>query len=321
MNMKVYTKGGDKGETSLFGGSRVKKDDPRVKAYGKVDELGAQLGFLKAVVKDETVNACLDEIQKDLFVLSAELASDAAGRARLTRHIDAQDVEKLERQIDLWSEALPPVTGWIIPGEDVVSAYAHVVRTAAREAERETCSVLSDEPDGAYILRYLNRLSDFLFTASRWLAYQTQMEVIKESVIKRLSASSGNVYELADAMIAGCLEKARKMGVKVNIAIVDEGCNLVGFKRMEDAFLGSIDIAINKAKTAMRFKMTTAALGALAKPDQPLYGIQLSNGGETVIFGGGYPIAVAGKIIGGIGVSGGAVEEDEAIAEAGLEKI
>lgn len=319
--MKVYTKGGDLGETSLFGGTRVWKDDPRVMAYGSVDTLNAQVGFLKALILDEKIKGLLDGVQQDLFTLSAELASDSVGRSKLSKHIGIDAITTLENQIDEWSEALPPVTGWIIPGEDVVSALAHVVRTAARAAERQTITALGNDPKYQYILKYLNRLSDYIFTLSRWLEYRKQFEMIKQGVLKHLAHQSSNVYDLADAIISGCLKKALEMNVKVNIAIVDGGCHLIGFKRMEDAFLGSIDIAINKAKTSMRFKMTTATLGALAKPDQPLYGIELSNKGETVIFGGGYPIIVNDEVIGAVGISGGSVEEDEAIAEAGLSNI
>jgi len=319
--MKVYTKGGDKCETSLFGGSRVAKDNPRVMAYVKVDELGSHIGLLKAMITDTAIVTCLDNIQKELFVLSAELASDERGKAKLVKRIEAADVAKLENQIDQWDAVLPKITDWIIPGEDVVSAYAHVVRTAARAAERATCSLYASDTTETFILKYLNRLSDFMFTLSRWIAYQTKLESIKQNVLKKLSQSSQSIHEIADVLTEGSLAKAKELGIKVNIAIVDNGTNLVNFKRMEDAFLGSIDIAINKAKTAVRFKMTTAALGALAKPDQPLYGIQLSNNQETVIFGGGYPIVVAGQLIGAIGISGGSVEEDEMIAEAGLKMI
>ena len=319
--MKVYTKSGDKGETSLFGGSRVSKDDPRVMAYGSVDTLGAHIGFLKALVQEDVIKTLLDDIQKDLFTLSAELASDDRGREKLVSRIDGKDIEKLEAQIDNWSQSLPPVKGWIIPGNDMLSSFAHIARTAAREAERVSIAAVGTNPEYSFLLKYLNRLSDYIFTLSRWLDYQSQLEIIKKNVLKRLSSNANSVYECADDVIEGCLEKALEMGIKVNIAVVDNGCHLVGFKRMEDAFIGSIDIAINKAKTAMRFKMTTAALGSLSKPDQPLYGIQLSNNCETVIFGGGYPIIVDGNVIGAVGISGGSVEEDEVIAEAGLSKI
>ena len=107
----------------------------------------------------------------------------------------------------------------------------------------------------------------------------------------------------------------------MNIAVVDAGANLVGFSRMDGAFLGSIDIAIKKARTARLFNMPTADLGAIAQPHKELYGIEVSNGG-LITFGGGYPIIDSeGRIIGGIGVSGGSVKQDEAVAEEALKAL
>lgn len=319
--MNVYTKGGDFGETSLYGGCRINKCDPRVVAYGKVDEVNAQIGFLKAMLEDEKIRHQLTGIQKDLFILSAELASEIENIKRLKNRISESDVSKLEHMIDKWQEELPQVTDWIIPGEDVVSAYAHVVRTAIRDAERATCQVKDGCDPGTWILKYLNRLSDFMFTLSRWIEYQNQVERIKLAVFSHLGVNQSSIYSLSEVIKKNCRDQAKSIGVDVNIAIVDSGCNLVFFERMPNAFLGSIDIAVNKAKTAVRFKNTTRALGELARPDQPLYGIQLTNQQETIIFGGGYPIWINGELIGGLGISGGTVEEDESIAEAGLKKL
>ncbi|MBF4695922.1 cob(I)yrinic acid a,c-diamide adenosyltransferase [Fusibacter ferrireducens] len=334
--MKVYTRGGDSGETSLYGGSRIKKSDPRVRAYGKVDAVNSHLGFLKAMITDEKLKHQLTGIQRDLFTLSTELATDMENAKRLKNRITEADVSKLEQIIDKWQVDLPELKDWIIPGEDVVSAYAHVTRTAVRDAERSACLLIEACDADTFMFKYLNRLSDYMFTLSRWLVYQTQVETIKRAVCKKLGEDhkmqvacpvpigsksdqmSPFIYSVTEEMKQACRQKAVSMHVAVNIAIVDEAGHLVFFERMADAFLGSIDIAINKAKTAVRFKNNTRTLGELAKPDQPLYGIQLTNHQEMVIFGGGYPIWHKGKIIGGIGVSGGTVEEDECIAEAGL---
>lgn len=334
--MNVYTKGGDSGETSLYGGSRIKKSEPRVVAYGKVDEVNAHMGFLKAMITDEKIKQQLTGIQKDLFTLSTELATDMENAKRLKNRINEADVIKLEHIIDKWQLDLPKLKDWIIPGEDVVSAYAHVTRTAIRDAERSACLLIEACDAETFMFKYLNRLSDYMFTLSRWLLYQEQVERIKMAVYRKLGVhekgcAEGNlclgskpifgaqsIYAVADDLKCACRKKALAINVAVNIAIVDNSGHLVVFERMADAFLGSIDIAINKAKTAVRFKNTTRALGELARPDQPLYGIQLTNHQETVIFGGGYPIWYEGRLIGGIGISGGAVEEDECIAEAGL---
>jgi len=124
--------------------------------------------------------------------------------------------------------------------------------------------------------------------------------------------------EQAEAISAAAKKKAIEIGVPMNIAIVDGGANLKAFHRMDDAWLGSIDIAIKKAKTARYFDMETGAIGELSQPGQPLYMIEVSNGG-LITFPGGVPIKSAdGKIVGAIGVSGGSVEQDREVALAGI---
>ena len=122
----------------------------------------------------------------------------------------------------------------------------------------------------------------------------------------------------AGAIIAAACQKAQKIGVAENIAVVDEGNNLVAFARMNGAWLGSISIAQNKAFTARAFNIATEELASMAQPGKPLYGIQESNGGKVVIFAGGIPLKSNGRVVGAIGVSGGTVTQDQEVAEAGL---
>ena len=133
--------------------------------------------------------------------------------------------------------------------------------------------------------------------------------------------AQGITLAQAKALLSAAEAKANSDGTLMNIAVVDEGANLVGFSRMDGAFLGSIDIAIKKARTARLFNMPTADLGSIAQPHKELYGIEVSNGG-LITFGGGYPIIDSeGRIIGGIGVSGGSVKQDEAVAEEALKAL
>ena len=120
------------------------------------------------------------------------------------------------------------------------------------------------------------------------------------------------------AVLAAARAKATQIGVPMNIAVVDDGSNLVAFARMDDAWLGSIDIAQNKAYTARAFDMPTIDLAPLAQPGGPLYGIEASNHGLVIVFAGGIPLLSDGRVVGAIGVSGGAVEQDQAVAEAGV---
>lgn len=141
------------------------------------------------------------------------------------------------------------------------------------------------------------------------------------AIFSKKSNSPGISLELAHKMLEAAVQKAEKLGVPENIAIVDEGNNLVAFARMDGAWIGSIDIAMKKAYTARAFDMSTEALGKMAEPGKPLYGIHVTNEGKVVIFGGGLPIKKGDRIIGAIGVSGGTVSQDISVAEAGVSAL
>jgi uncharacterized protein GlcG (DUF336 family) len=122
----------------------------------------------------------------------------------------------------------------------------------------------------------------------------------------------------AQAVVEAARAKAEEIGVPMNIAVVDEGNNLTAFARMDGAWLGSVDIAKNKAYTARAFDMSTKDLAPLCQPNQPLFGIHASNQGQLIIFAGGIPLEAGGKVVGAVGVSGGSVEADHEVAEAGV---
>ena len=124
--------------------------------------------------------------------------------------------------------------------------------------------------------------------------------------------------ESAQAVVEAARQKADQIGVPMDIAVVDAGNNLTAFARMDGAWLGSIDIAQNKAYTARAFDMSTKDLAPLCQPNQPLFGINASNQGRLIIFAGGIPLTAGGEVVGAIGVSGGSVEQDQEVAEAGV---
>ena len=124
--------------------------------------------------------------------------------------------------------------------------------------------------------------------------------------------------DVALNVVEAARQRADEIGVPMNIAVVDEGNNLVAFARMDGAWLGSIDIAQNKAYTARAFDMPTKDLAPLAQPNQPLYGIEASNQGRLIVFAGGIPLMAGDRVVGAIGVSGGSVEQDHEVAEAGV---
>lgn len=166
--MKIYTRTGDTGETSLFGGQRVSKAASRVAAYGDVDELNAWLGLARSAMEDEPLVSMLERLQRDLFAVGARLADPAhriANRVEKTA-IGAADVERLEQWIDELESALPPLRRFILAGGGTAGASLHVARTVCRRAER-TIVALGPQALEPEILVYINRLSDLLFVMAR----------------------------------------------------------------------------------------------------------------------------------------------------------
>jgi cob(I)alamin adenosyltransferase len=164
---RIYTRGGDKGETSLGDGSRVSKHAPRVEAYGTVDEANAVIGLAR-LHAEPAVDAMLARIQNDLFDLGADLATPETGRkAEGALRIAAAQVERLEREIDAMNEKLAPLDSFVLPGGTSCAAYLHLARTVTRRAERLVTATMETEALNPEALKYLNRLSDHLFVLSR----------------------------------------------------------------------------------------------------------------------------------------------------------
>jgi len=162
--MKIYTRTGDTGETSLYGGTRISKDALRVRCYGSVDEANCALGVAAAHLdEDESVKEIVRHIQRKMFVVGAELASDEAGAEQLKERIAAEDIEYLEKLIDDLTEKQDRQKGFAMPGETVPSAFLHVARTMVRKTERHVVALAKEECVSNLVLQYLNRLSDALY--------------------------------------------------------------------------------------------------------------------------------------------------------------
>lgn len=184
--MKIYTKTGDQGKTSLFGGTRVPKHHIRIESYGTVDELNSYLGLIRDQQIDQTYKTFLADIQHDLFTFGAILATPHEnemlknGQPRLNiQRIEEKDIEKLEHAMDAMNESLPPMTNFVLPGGHTTVSYCHIARCVCRRAERLAVHLNEIDPIDERVLQYLNRLSDYLFVLARKLTFDLQAEEVK----------------------------------------------------------------------------------------------------------------------------------------------
>ncbi|WP_314820316.1 cob(I)yrinic acid a,c-diamide adenosyltransferase [Arachnia propionica] len=363
----VYTRTGDKGDTGLFGGSRVPKQSLRVEAYGTVDEANAALGAAKAMLPAGQWRRRVHDVQQRLFVLAAELASDPEGATILANKINAEDITDLEHLIDDCLAVTGPQREFVVPGRDDRSGAFHQARTVVRRAERRVLTLAETEPVRPELIKYLNRLSDAVYSLARlaetWRDEEIE-RIVRDAVAKVLGTPSKQAqpdreeraarvettpskpvepdheplgeqsapapsrgrtpvrrFDLAAAKRIAERAEARsaELGVPVVIAAADAGGNLMLLHRIEGALLASIEIAINKAWSAVAFQAPTATLGPLATGDGPLPGLADTNSGRVVLFGGGVPVHVDGELAGAIGISGGTAEQDVDIATCALQ--
>lgn len=181
-NMKIYTKTGDRGKTSLFDGSRVAKNNPRVDAYGTIDELNSTLGVVLSFIQAQTYakefKKYLEQIQNNLFAIGSYLANpsvpkDADLAKKLTHH-----TQELEKFIDNMTEKLPELSNFILPGGEQVGAFLHIARAVVRRAERLVVGLSAKAPIESSVIIYLNRLSDVFFTMSRFANYKEEKKEV-----------------------------------------------------------------------------------------------------------------------------------------------
>jgi len=173
--MRIYTKTGDKGETSLYDGTRVAKDAARVESYGTVDELTSVLGLARTVIEDEHIRRTVYLMQKDLFRVAGELATSEADK--FPHRIGEAEIAALEAVIDQYIARMPKVDKFIVPGNTQASAAMHVARTVCRRAERRILTLGREAPISAPLLKYMNRLSDAIYALARFLeGEQSYME-------------------------------------------------------------------------------------------------------------------------------------------------
>ncbi|WP_342324609.1 two-domain cob(I)yrinic acid a,c-diamide adenosyltransferase PduO [Kosakonia sp. BYX6] len=328
--MAIYTRTGDAGTTALFSGQRVSKTHPRVETYGTLDELNASLSLCACAVQADGVKAFLDAVQLQIFWFSAELASENDAPTAGQRYISTEEIDALEQAIDRAMAQVDDVHSFILPGRGEPASRLHFARTLARRAERRLVELSEQVKVRQVLLRYINRLSDCLYALARLEDHLTHQQHIINEVATRYRAAAGHPSERSPMslsfhelhqLVRAASERAEALGVPVVISVVDaSGIGMLTW-RMPDALLVSSELAPKKAWTAVAMKSATHQLSTAVQPGSPLYGLEAQMAGKVVTFGGGFPLWRDGNIIGGLGISGGSVEQDMDIAQAAIAAV
>jgi cob(I)alamin adenosyltransferase len=177
MAFKIYTKTGDQGETSLFGGKRLPKSHLRIDTYGTVDELNSYLGLLRDKVQEDRLRDLLKNIQDRLFTIGSNLASDP-DKDMIVPDVKGSDIEVLEQEIDRMNDTLPELKNFILPGGHATISTCHIARCVCRRAERLVVALEQESRVDNILIQYLNRLSDYLFVLARYLGHQLEVEEV-----------------------------------------------------------------------------------------------------------------------------------------------
>ena len=329
--MKIYTKTGDAGTTSLVHTKNITKSDDRVEVMGTMDELTSHIGLLKNRLQDRQALSFLEKIQQNLMTIMAGIADSYNMKYKLKE----EKILELEQEIDRLEASFERPKKFILPGASPISAQLDVTRTVARRAERRLAAVSVKFGSDTGARKYMNRLADYFYVLAR--SYEAEdsgsqkttgtgearsMEKGKEEeLIQQVLLRMGQgrmTLELSKKLIQKIEEEAKRRGKRAVIAVCGPEGNPVAVHVMDGAFLVSFDVAMKKAYTSVAVKMSTMELSKLAQPGQTFYGLEGLDGGKIVIFGGGVPLIWQGAIIGGLGISGGTGEEDHSLAEYAL---
>jgi cob(I)alamin adenosyltransferase len=178
MAFKIYTKTGDKGQTSLIGGTRLPKQHVRIEAYGTVDELNSHMGLIRDVTEDKETVDLLISIQDRLFTIGSHLAADPQKNKMQLPPVHEADVTDLEKAIDKIDSIVPEMKSFVLPGGHVYVSYCHIARCVCRRAERAVLRLSETEAVEEFHIKYLNRLSDYLFMLSRWFTHELKANEI-----------------------------------------------------------------------------------------------------------------------------------------------
>ena len=299
----IYTKNGDNGTSKNIKNISLPKDNILFDLLGTMDELSANLGLAKLDTSG-VIHDTITALQTEFFDVNAYIA----GGNPFDTEIGAKRLEKL---IDAFSQKINLTSEFIVSGKTVSGAWLDVARTVARRAERVAVKASKIFLIKKNDVAYFNRLSDLLYILARYCD-EKNPQTAEKPLLYSKTFNLKKAIELCERV----LEKAAQMNILVVCAVCDGGGNLISLLRDDNAYIASVKVAQNKAYTAVALKMKTTEVEQLAKPGGQLYGVQHQDD-KLVIFGGGIPLISGGNIVGGLGVSGGSLEQDIELAEYG----
>lgn len=325
MSGKVYTRGGDAGQTSLLGGLRVDKDDARIEVYGTLDEGTSMLGMARATTQFDDLCRHIIDIQGELIPVMAE-AAFVQGEKELkfeVPQVKPEQVARLESIIDSYNEEWIQTGQFVRPGGSQASGMMDMARAIFRRAERRLISLSRQEAINPHLMKYVNRLSDTLYVMARIDEQRTLIQTISENLPAEMQTAvtpnhgRGTAPTLAecDRMVEAGMRKAAEIGVPMVLTVADQNGDVIESRRMDGALIVSVSLAPHKAYTAATVRIATHDLAKAAQPGQSLYSFDV-NLPKITLVGGGLPLSRGGSVVGGVGVSGGSVEQDIAVAEA-----
>lgn len=331
MSGKVYTRGGDTGQTSLLGGARVDKDDLRVEVYGTMDEGTSALGLARSTTQYDDLWQHINQLQGELIPIMSEAAFVPGAKASAYNGpmVEAGQVSRLEGLIDHYNEEWIQTGQFVRPGGSPASAALDMARAIFRRAERRLVSLNRQEAVNPLLIKYVNRLSDLLYVLARIDEQRALIQTISDNLPPEMRTAVTNpngstlkgapIMEFTlsdcDRMVEAGMKKAQEIGVPMVLAVVDQNGDVVEARRMDDALIVSVTLAPHKAYTAATVRLSTQDLAIAAQPGASLYGIDV-NLPKITLVGGGIPLKKSGKVVGAVGVSGGSVEQDILVADA-----
>lgn len=304
---KIYTGFGDKGYTRTIKNMRVPKSDSLIELLGTLDEFSSMLGSAKAFITDKELIDDIELVQRKLIEINGEIAGGAVS-------VTDECVAAAERMIDKYQSHIEPFNGFTIPGKNRESALLHSARTICRRAERIAVKVGQFGRLRSVMLIYLNRLSDLIYSFACYAERGVHTVVsVNEPAAE---SSAGLTLAIAKDLAKAIEDYASSLGLNIVVAVLDAGANLILLHSMDNAYIASCKIAQDKAYTAVSLKMPTKTALDESRGGA-LDGLSATSDNGLLLLGGGMPLKMNGRIVGGLGVSGGTAEQDIDFAEFG----